>query len=79
MADVWRNAEDNARPDCPKCHGTGQYVYTTHGTPHSTICGDCCAHNMGWWLLGEGYGDDAGKWCCRAGCGHTVAEKPVGG
>jgi hypothetical protein len=31
---------------------------------------------MGWWLLEKHYGDDNGKWCCRAGCGKKLDEKP---
>jgi len=71
--DVWANAAQHAKPDCPKCKGTGQYQYSTHGTPHFTICDLCCPHNMGWWLLEQHYGKDNGKLCCRAGCGKTRA------
>jgi len=66
------------KPDCPRCHGAGVYVYTTHGTPHSTVCALCCPHDMGWWKLGKYHGADNGKWCCRGGCGHTVKDKPIG-
>jgi hypothetical protein len=69
---VWENAAKNAKPDCPRCHGKGTYQYSTHGTPHFTICNLCCLHNMGWWTLpAEHYGDKGGHLCCRAGCGAT--------
>lgn len=74
--DPFGNAARNARQDCLKCGGTGAYQYTTRGTPHFTICDLCCKHDMGWWLLQEHYGEDNGKWCCLAGCGKTVNEKP---
>lgn len=78
MSDVWENAKANAKPDCPQCHGQGQWIYTTYGTPHGTICNLCCKHNMGWWQLSECHGaENAGKWCCKAGCGYTVLERPV--
>jgi hypothetical protein len=67
------NAARNARPDCPKCHGTGAYMYDEH---HGTVCDLCCRHDMGWWLLEKYYGDDNGKWCCRAGCGKKLDENP---
>jgi hypothetical protein len=57
---------------CPKCKGEGWYVYSTRGTPHSQPCDVCCKHDQGWWLLEEHYGENNGKWCCKAGCGHTI-------
>lgn len=75
-ADAFAKAAKNARPNCPKCHGTGTYQYSTIGTPHFTVCDLCCRHDMGWWLLEKHYGDDNGKWCCRAGCGKKLDEKP---
>jgi hypothetical protein len=74
--DTFEHAAANASPDCLRCNGTGAYVYTTHGTPHSTICNLCCKHDRGWWLLEKYYGAHNGQWCCGAGCGHTVKEKP---
>ena len=32
---------------------------------------------MGWWQLKKHYGENNGKWCCRAGCGKTVNEEAV--
>lgn len=43
--DSWANAKANARPDCPRCHGLGTYMYDHN---HDTICNLCCKHNMGW-------------------------------
>ena len=74
--DVWANARANAKPDRPKCHGTGKWKYDHN---HATICDICCQHNMGWWQLREHYGKDNDKWCCRAGCGHTREANPDGG
>ena len=71
---TFENARKNARPDCPKCHGTGTFKYDRN---HSTICSLCCKHNMGWELLKEFYGNLNGKWCCRAGCGFTRADNPA--
>lgn len=56
---------------CPKCQGTGWYAYDHN---HSTVCEQCCSHSQGWFLLSEHY-MDAGKWCCKAGCG-TVRDNP---
>lgn len=69
------HANHNARPDCPKCHGIGHYQYSTHGTPHWTICDLCCKHDTGRWKLEKHYGDKNGTWCCLAGCGHTITEQ----
>lgn len=57
---------------CNTCKDTGWYQYTTRGTPHSKVCEDCCKHDKGWWLLEKHYGENNGKWCCKAGCGHTI-------
>ena len=73
MTDAFANAARNARPDCPKCHGTGKYLYDEH---HGTVCDLCCQHNMGWWLLEKHYGADNSKWCCRAGCGKKLNKNP---
>jgi hypothetical protein len=59
---------------CQKCNGTGWYQYDHN---HSTVCNACCLHGEGWWMLKEHYGKDNGKWCCLAGCGKTVDEKPA--
>lgn len=69
--DPWANAAANASPDCPKCNGTGSFMYDRS---HNTICNLCCKHNMGWWLLEKHYGKDNGKMCCKAGCGMTTTE-----
>lgn len=66
----FEHAKQNAKPDCHLCHGTGSYMYDHN---HGTICNLCCKHDLGYWLLTEGYnGYRAGvdTWCCSAGCGH---------
>lgn len=60
-------------PSCKKCNGTKSYMYDEI---HSTVCDECCAHDQGWFLLGEGHGVDAGRLCCKAGCGHLSHAKP---
>jgi len=77
VKNAFDNAAQNAKADCPQCKGTGSYQYSKRGTPHFTICDLCCLHNAGWWLLEEHYGANNGKWCCRAGCGFTRADKPA--
>ena len=72
MNDSFDHARKNAHPDCPKCHGTGSYMYDHN---HGTICPLCCKHDRGRWLLEEHYGSDNGRWCCRAGCGHTISRE----
>jgi hypothetical protein len=57
--------------NCPKCLGTGSYMYDEH---HSTICDLCCDHDRGWWLLKEHYGKDNGKYACKNGCGTTITK-----
>lgn len=64
--DTFDNAQRNAKPDCPRCHGSGLYQ---DNPLHGTICALCCRHNMGWWQLTALHGVLAGEWCCRAGCG----------
>ena len=60
--------------DCPKCHGTGSYMYDeNHGKP----CELCCPHDEGYWQLKEHYGDNNDKWACKRGCGHIVDKTPV--
>ena len=71
MNDSFEIAAKTAKPACPKCKGTGSYQYSTHGTPHFTICDLCCAHEYGWWPLQTHYGKDNGKLCCKGGCGKT--------
>jgi hypothetical protein len=68
MTDAFKEAEQNGRPDCPKCKGKGHYMYDHN---HGTICDLCCPHNQGSWLLLEHYGMNNGKWCCLGGCGQT--------
>jgi hypothetical protein len=71
------NAFDAARltaqSGCPKCKGTGSYMYDHN---HGTICDLCCRHNQGYWQLLEHYGADNGKWCCVAGCGFKIETDP---
>ena len=59
---------------CPRCGGAGWYKYdSNHGKP----CEVCCDHGRGWWQLPtEGYGDHAGWWCCKAGCGEVRENHP---
>lgn len=78
MANSFEHAMANANKDCPKCHGTGRYQYSTRGTPHHTICDLCCKHDRGFWQLKEHYGKNNNKWCCRAGCGY-VRDNENGG
>ena len=73
MDDAFAHAAKNARQDCPKCKGTGSYMYDHN---HGTICDLCCRHDQGWWPLKEHYGKDNGKLCCLAGCGKTVDPSP---
>ena len=72
-------AKLNANPSCSKCAGTGRYQYTTHGTPHFTICDLCCKHDKGYWQLKEWYKDKNNMWCCLAGCGHLLERNPDAG
>lgn len=67
-----REGEEPTLP-CPKCNDTSWYHYDSN---HAKKCEACCKHGQGWWLLKDHYGADNGKWCCRAGCGHTVTDKP---
>lgn len=73
MSDVWSNARHNAEPECSKCRGAGTYMYDHN---HGKICELCCKHNMGWWQLTEGFANP-GWWCCLAGCGFSVPERPA--
>lgn len=72
--DSFAHARANARPDCPKCNGSGTYMYDHN---HGTICDLCCRHDQGWWLLVQHYGASNGKWCCRAGCGTKRDDEPA--
>jgi len=79
MADAGRpdsliNATMNADPACKKCHGTGLYDYDDG---HTAICSLCCKHNVGWWQLEGCYGEDNGRWACKAGCGLIVDKPPT--
>jgi hypothetical protein len=51
--------------DCRRCHDTGKWQYDEW---HSQPCPACCTHSEGVWMLTFEYGD-AGKWCCKTGCG----------
>jgi hypothetical protein len=54
---------------CKRCGGTGLWQYDD---VHAQPCPNCCPHSQGVWMLTFEYGsEDAGKWCCRAGCGTT--------
>jgi len=66
---------DTTKEDCPKCGGSGLVHYDEN---HSTKCWVCCPHDKGWWLLNENY-KDAGKLCCRAGCGTTKDRERAAG
>jgi ribosomal protein S27AE len=66
--DSFENAKLYAKPECPKCLGTGSFMYDHN---HRTVCDRCCTHNMGWWKLEKHYGANNGKMCCSAGCGRT--------
>jgi len=57
---------------CKKCFDTGWFKYDSN---HSTVCDACCKHDKGSWLLERHYGEKNGRWCCRAGCGHTRSEQ----
>jgi hypothetical protein len=70
--DAFENAKAGAKPDCPKCHGTGSYMYDHN---HSTVCDLCCKHNAGFWQLSEHHANP-GDWCCLAGCGMTLKFNP---
>jgi hypothetical protein len=61
---------------CEKCKGEGWYQYSgfNGGTPHSTICDECCTHDKGFWELKEYYGKNNDKMCCLNGCGF-IREK----
>lgn len=58
---------------CPKCEGTGFYMYDEN---HGTVCDACCLCDQGWWFLEEHYGENNNKWCCLAGCGATHVKLP---
>jgi hypothetical protein len=76
--DSFEHAAANARADCPKCHGTGEYMYDHN---HGTICNECCRHDRGWWLLTQGYSgwrEGRETWCCVAGCGTKRDANPDG-
>jgi hypothetical protein len=60
--------------NCPKCHGTGSYMYDEH---HGTICDLCCDHAHGWWVLREHYGKNNNKFCCLGGCGYTLSPSAI--
>jgi ssDNA-binding Zn-finger/Zn-ribbon topoisomerase 1 len=75
---AFERAALTANKDCPQCLGTGQYQYSTHGTPHFTICKDCCLHDEGTWTLTEhqrALHSHPGHECCKAGCGKTWETK----
>jgi hypothetical protein len=67
--DAYASAAMNADPDCKKCQGTGVYQ---RDDQHLAICDLCCKHNQGWWQLEGAYGQDNGRWACKAGCGVII-------
>lgn len=66
-----RNARRNAKPECEKCGGKGEYEYDDN---HWKICEKCCQHNLGWFKGGQFHGEANGKWICKAGCGLAIDE-----
>lgn len=72
MSDSFNHARENAKPDCQKCCGTGNFMYDHN---HAKICDLCCKHDRGFWFLTEGYAY-AGNWCCIAGCGYVLPFDP---
>lgn len=68
-ANFFASAAMNADPRCKTCSGTG--VRRTGGGS-LVICDACCPHNQGWWQLESAYGENNGRWACKAGCGHIV-------
>jgi hypothetical protein len=71
--DLFEYARVHADPACQKCKGTGAFMYDHN---HGTVCDLCCKHDLGWWQLGEHFGSRSGQWCCKAGCGYTIAIPP---
>jgi hypothetical protein len=67
----WKRYVNPEHFDCSKCFDTGSYMYDEN---HGTVCDKCCQHDEGWWMLEEHYGEDNGKWCCKAGCGTLLEE-----
>lgn len=65
---------------CEQCYSDdedknmGWYMYDEH---HGKPCERCCAHDQGWWQLGEGYGYDNDMYACRAGCGDVRLKKEL--
>lgn len=59
--------------ECPRCGGTGRYAYDHN---HTKPCEVCCAHDKGWWLMQNDYGENNGRWACMAGCGEIVDIPP---
>lgn len=60
---------------CKLCHGTGRWQYDNN---HSTVCHLCCKHDQGFWELSEPYQGYAEgyRFCCSAGCGHSLKFNP---
>jgi len=71
---------DNVKPksDCPRCGGTGWYMYDYN---HNKPCELCCAHDKGWWKLTkyyDGYRPGEKTYACTVGCGtlkHELKKK----
>jgi hypothetical protein len=53
---------------CTACNDTRWIRYDDW---HKRRCDACCLHPSGVWELVEAYGEDNGKFCCKAGCGTT--------
>jgi len=71
--DALASAAMNADPDCARCGGAGVYA---GGDAALYVCELCCKHNQGWWRLEGGYGENNGRWACKAGCGAIVDRPP---
>lgn len=57
---------------CDKCNGKEWYMYDEN---HATRCEVCCDHSQGYFQLTENHGAvNAGKWCCRKGCGRILKD-----
>jgi len=55
--------------NCKACNGTGAIQIDYYNSSRYKMCDKCCQHGEGWLELGEYYGKDNGKMCCKRGCG----------